>query len=121
MESKKPAYRTIDEYIAAFPPDTQKILEELRAVIHSSAPNATEKISYQMPAFDQNGILVYFAAYQKHIGFYPTASGISAFRKKLTDYECSKGTVKFPIEKPLPFDLIREIVAYRVQENQAKK
>jgi len=124
MESNKKAFNSIDEYIAQFPEDVQKKLKELRKVIKASAPDAEERISYQMPAFKSNGNLVYFAAYEKHIGFYPTSSGIKAFEHELSVYEVSKGTVRFPIDKPLPMELISKIVKFRVDEdlkNTAKK
>ena len=120
MKGDKPAYRTIDEYIATFPAETQKILQELRAVIHLAAPGAQEKISYQMPAFHLKGNLVYFAAWKDHIGFYPTSSGIRAFQQELSAYEFSKGAVKFPLDQPLPLDLITRIVKFRVAENLKK-
>ncbi len=107
----------IDEYIATFPPDVQKILNMLRATIQKAAPDATEKISYAMPTFYLNGNLVHFAAYKNHIGFYPAPSGIEAFEKELSVYKTSKGAVQFPINKPLPFALITKIVRYRVKEN----
>ncbi|MGA9398427.1 MAG: DUF1801 domain-containing protein [Anaerolineaceae bacterium] len=113
-------YNSINEYIADSPKEVQKTLKELRAVIKAAAPDAVERISYQMPAFWQNGNLVYFAAYKSHIGFYPTSSGIVKFKQELSTYEVSKGTVRFPIDQPLPFDLIRKIVAFRVMENQEK-
>jgi uncharacterized protein YdhG (YjbR/CyaY superfamily) len=109
--------KTIDEYIAVFPKNVQSILEELRQAIREAAPEAKETISYQMPAFKLNGILVYFAAFKNHIGFYPTSSGIEAFKEKLSPYETSKGTVRFPINEPIPFDLIKEMVRFRVKEN----
>ena len=117
MGSKKVPFHSIDEYIASFPEETQKILEEVRATIKASAPDAEEKISYQMPTFALKGNLVHFAAWKNHIGFYPTSSGTQAFKNELSIYECSKGTVKFPIEKPLPLKLISKIVNYRVAEN----
>jgi len=120
MEGNKAGFVSIDEYIAAFPEEIQKILEELRAIIKAAAPEAQEKISYQMPAFALKGNLVYFAAYKKHIGFYPTSSGIQAFKNELSPYEGAKGTVRFPIDKPLPLDLIRKIVKFRVTENLRK-
>ena len=120
MQSNKAGFASIDEYIASFPADTRKILEELRATIKAAAPGAEEKISYQMPAFALKGNLVYFAAFKDHIGFYPTASGVEAFKKELSTYEGSKGTVRFPIDKPLPLKLIRKIVKYRVVENLKK-
>ncbi|NCB75065.1 MAG: hypothetical protein EOM51_10040 [Clostridia bacterium] len=115
---KSPAlYSTIDEYIERFPPDIQLILNELRRVIAEAAPRAQEKISYQMPTFYLKGNLVHFAAYKNHIGFYPAASGISAFQKELSAYKGAKGSVQFPLGKSLPFDLIRDIVEFRVNEN----
>jgi uncharacterized protein YdhG (YjbR/CyaY superfamily) len=120
MDSNKSGFNSIDEYIANFPQDVQKILQELRAVIKASAPEAAERISYQMPAFALKGNLVYFAAYKEHIGFYPTSSGIAAFKQELSGYEISKGTVRFPIDKPLPFELISKIVKFRVAENLSR-
>ena len=120
METNKVGFSTIDEYIALFPKETQKILQEMRATIHAAAPAAQEKISYQMPAFAQNGILVYFAARKDYIGFYPTSSGTQAFKQELSSYEYTKGTVKFPMDKPLPLDLITKIVKFRLAENQKK-
>lgn len=110
-------FTSIDEYIATFPADIQSILEELRAAIRAAAPDAEEKISYQMPTFAQQGNLVHFAAHPHHIGFYPTPSAIEAFRDELAVYESSKGAVRFPIEQPLPLGLIRRIVEFRVAEN----
>jgi uncharacterized protein YdhG (YjbR/CyaY superfamily) len=120
MESNKNRFNSIDEYIASFPEDVQKILEELRAVIKASAPDAEERISYQMPTFTQKGNLVHFAAYKKHIGFYPAPSGIEAYKQELSGYAGAKGSVKFPIDQPLPLGLISEIVKYRVAENLKK-
>ena len=120
MESNRDKPSSIDEYIAALPADTQRILAELRATIRTAAPDATETISYQMPAFMQGGILVYFAAYKRHIGFYPTSSAIEAFQAELAAYECSKGAVRFPIGQPLPLELIGRMVRFRVAENLKK-
>jgi uncharacterized protein YdhG (YjbR/CyaY superfamily) len=114
-------YKTIDEYIATFPKNIQIILGELRQAIRDSAPSAEEAISYQMPAFKLNSLLVYFAAFKNHIGFYPTSSAVEAFKEELSDYEVSKGTVRFPINKPIPFDLVKKMVRYRVKENLNKK
>lgn len=111
---------TIDEYIMGFPAPVQELLQELRAVIQKAAPDARETINYQIPTFVLHGNLVHFAAFKHHIGFYPTPSGIEAFQEELSAYEGAKGLVKFPIEKPLPFDLISRIVAYRVKENIAR-
>ena len=110
----------IDEYILQFPPHVQEILQMLRNVIKESAPDAKEKISYGMPTFVLQGNLVHFAAYKNHIGFYPTPSGIETFKHELSGYKSSKGAVQFPIEKPLPFDLISQIVKFRVAENERK-
>lgn len=110
----------IDGYIAAFPVNIQNILNELRMTIKKAAPGAMEKISYSMPAFAQKGILVYFAAHSNHIGFYPTSSVIEVFRKELSDYKHSKGTIQFPLDKPLPKSLITKIVKFRVEENLIK-
>ena len=111
---------TIDEYIAAFPRNVQAILERIRATIRAAAPDAEEAISYQMPTFKLKGNLVHFAAYKNHIGFYPAPSGIENFKEELSAYEVSKGTVRFPFDQPIPYNLIRKIVAFRVQENLAK-
>ena len=113
-------FDNIDEYIASFPEETQKLLEVIRGTIRNAAPDAKEVISYGIPAFKMKGILVYFAAYKNHIGFYPTASGIEAFKNELFSYEGAKGTVRFPIDKPIPLDLISRIVKFRVQESLEK-
>lgn len=117
MEENKNVFKTIDEYILQFSPDVQEILQSLRNIINESAPEAEEKISWQMPTFYLYGNLVHFAAHKKHIGFYPGASGIETFKHKLSDYKSSKGAVQFPIEKPLPYELITEIVKFRVDKN----
>ncbi|MET1248950.1 DUF1801 domain-containing protein [Sporolactobacillus sp. STCC-11] len=116
----KTTWQTIDAYIAQFPATVQETLQTLRKVIHEAAPEATEKISYQMPTFVLHGNLVHFAAYTSHIGFYPGASGVAAFQGEVTSYKTSKGTIQFPIDEPLPYDLIRRIVTYRVNENMTK-
>lgn len=120
MERDKPTFATIDDYISQFPPEVQDILETLRKVIQESAPEAKEKISYQMPTFALHGNLVHFAAYKNHIGFYPAPSGIEAFQQELAAYKGAKGSVQFPIDKPLPYELISRIVRYRVAENMKK-
>ena len=120
MMENKAEIRTIDEYIAIFPADVQKRLQEIRAAIQSVAPQATEKISYQMPTFYWNGNLVHFAAFKNHIGFYPVPSGIEAFKKELSKYAQGKGSVQFPLDQPLPLALIKKIVKFRVAENLAK-
>jgi len=111
---------SIDDYIAGFPPETRKTLEELRALIRASAPDATETISYAIPTFDLNGHLVHFAGYKQHIGFYPTGRGVEAFKEELKPYKGGKGSVQFPLGRPLPTGLIRRIVEYRVAENIGK-
>lgn len=117
---KKITFTTIDEYIAQFPPEVQENLQQLRSVIQEAAPEATEKISYQMPAFYLKGSLVYFAAFKHHIGFYPAPRGIEAFKEELSQYKGAKGSVQFPLNKPLPLDLISRIVKFRVAENMKK-
>ena len=115
--TKRSTASTIDDYIAEFPSGTQVVLKEMRALIKGSAPEATETISYALPTFDLNGKhLVHFAAFKNHIGFYPTASGIDAFKEELKSYKIGKGSVQFPLGKPLPRDLITRIVEFRVQE-----
>ena len=110
----------IEKYIGSFPGGTQKILEKLLKTIREAAPDAEEGISYGIPAFKYHGILVYFAGYKNHIGFYPTASGIRAFEKELVGFKCSKGTVQFPINRPIPIDLVKKIVKFRVMKNLEK-
>ncbi|MDD4971677.1 MAG: DUF1801 domain-containing protein [Paludibacter sp.] len=110
----------IDAYIAGFPEPIQDLLQEIRATIKRTAPEAEEVISYGMPAFRQNGILVYFAAFKNHIGFYPIPSGIEAFREELSAFKGTKGSVHFPLDKPLPVELIARIVNFRIDENRKK-
>ncbi len=117
MRTDQTAPKTIDEYIAGFPQDVQEILEKIRMTIRNAAPDAEEAIKYQMPTFTLNGNLVHFAAFKKHIGFYPVPSGIEAFKNELSVYEGGKGTVRFPLDEPIPFDLIGRIVEFRVKEN----
>jgi uncharacterized protein YdhG (YjbR/CyaY superfamily) len=117
MEENKTAYNSIDEYISLFPPEVQEILETLRKVIKEAAPDAKEKISYQMPTFALHGNLVHFAAYKNHIGFYPAPSGIEAYKQELSAYKGAKGSVQFPLDKPMPYELISRIVQYRAAEN----
>ncbi len=111
---------TIDAYIATFPPPVQQLLQQVRATIAQAAPAAQEAISYQMPTFKLHGNLVHFAAYTKHIGFYPTSTGIANFKQDLAAYKSSKGAVQFPLDRPVPHALIRKIVKFRVQENEAR-
>ncbi len=118
MQTIVPA--TTDEYISTFPKSTQKLLNEIRETIKKAAPEAEEHISYQMPAYKLKGMLVYFAGYAKHIGFYPGASGIANFKEKIAGYKNAKGSVQFPLDKPLPVKLITEIVKFRVKENLEK-
>jgi uncharacterized protein YdhG (YjbR/CyaY superfamily) len=118
MISTKP--KNIDEYIIGFPEEIQKILKEIRSTIKKAAPEAEEKISYGMPAFMLNGILVYFAAFKNHIGFYALPSGNEAFKKEISAYKTGKGSIRFPLDKPLPLDLITKIVKFRIKENSEK-
>ncbi len=118
MDKRTP--ENVAEYISGFPKDVQEKLEKLRATIREAAPEAEEKISYQMPTFVLEGNLVHFAAYKKHIGFYPTPSGIEKFKAKLSAYKWAKGSIQFPLGEPIPYELVREIVAYRVKENLEK-
>ena len=120
MEGKKGHPTTIDEYISQCPKETQPILRKIRAVIKESAPAAVERISYQMQAFYLNGMLVWFAAHKHHIGFYPKGSGIEAFKEELSAYKGAKGSVQFPLDERVPYDLIRKIVKFRVAENLRK-
>ncbi|QDW26853.1 DUF1801 domain-containing protein [Pedobacter sp. KBS0701] len=113
----------MDQYIATFPVETQKLLQKVRETIHKAVPAAKEVISYGMPAFKQHAVLVYFAGYDKHIGFYPTGSGIEAFNNEFIDYKWSKGAVQFPLDKPLPLDLITRITKFKAERDfeKAKK
>ncbi len=120
MDRTRSDFNTIDEYIAMFPEDIQAKLSELRAAIAAEAPQAVENISYAMPTFYLEGNLVHFAAFKHHIGFYPAPTGIEKFRQDLSAYKVSKGAVQFSLDQPLPLDLIRRIVRYRVGENLKK-
>ena len=121
MKADAQKFQTVDEYLGSFPESTKRILKEIRKTIKKAAPSAEESISYNMPAFKFHGVLVYYAGYQHHIGFYPTPSGIEAFKKELSEYVSAKGSVQFPIDKPMPLDLISEIVKFRVEENLEKE
>jgi len=121
MKSKMAIPKNFEEYFAAFPADVQDMLEDLRQTIAKAAPAAEEVISYQMPAYKLHGMLVYFAAYKNHIGFYPGAGGIAAFRKELSVYKGAKGSVQFPVEQPLPLKLVSRIVKFRVKQNVEKE
>jgi uncharacterized protein YdhG (YjbR/CyaY superfamily) len=120
MPTGQKAPQNIDEYIAGFPLDVQGILEKIRMTIRKAAPQAEETIKYQIPTFTLNGNLVHFAAFKKHIGFYPTPTGTEKFKKELAVYESAKGSIKFPLDRPMPFGLISKIVKFRVRENLAK-
>ena len=120
MSTTRTKFDNIDNYIASFPEETQELLERLRLTIRKAAPEAQETINYGIPTFTLKGNLVHFAAFKNHIGFYPTPSGIETFKKNLSAYDGAKGSVKFPIDKPIPFELISRIVKFRVKENQEK-
>lgn len=120
MSSKAPPARTVDEYIAGFPADVQSILQQIRATIRRSAPDAEEAIKYQIPTYTLYGNLISFAAYQKHIGLYPAPSGTPEFNQALAVYRAEKATVRFPLDQPIPYDLISQMVALRVQDNRGK-
>lgn len=120
MQAKNALPNNIDEYIRNSPEDVRETLKKLRSTIQKAAPKAEEVISYQMPAFKYHGMLVYFAAFKNHIGFYPTSSGIKAFQNEFSDYKWSKGAVQFPMDEPLPLGLISRIVKFRVKENTEK-
>jgi uncharacterized protein YdhG (YjbR/CyaY superfamily) len=120
MIAKKQTPATVDEYISAFPKETQQLLQQVRAAVKKAAPKAEERISYGMPAYHYQGMLVYFAGYEKHIGFYATPTGHHAFNKELSKYKQGKGSVQFPIHEKLPLALITKIVKFRVKENEEK-
>ena len=120
MKSDTSPANNIDEYIAGFPKDVQAILQKIRGIIRKVAPDAVEAIKYQIPTFVLNGNLVHFAAFQKHIGLYPTPSGIEEFRDELSVYKSAKGSVQFPLDAPVPFSLITKIVKFRVKETREK-
>jgi uncharacterized protein YdhG (YjbR/CyaY superfamily) len=117
MRKSRSEPKDIDEYIAGFPMDVEEILEEIRTTIRKAAPDAEETIKYQMPTFTLNGNLVHFAAYKKHIGFYPAPRGVEKFKQALSAYEGAKSTVRFPLDKPIPFGLISKIVKFRVKKS----
>ena len=120
MEPNKTSPTTIDDYIADFPKDIQVILKKIRATIKKAAPQAEEAIKYQMPTFVLEGNLVHFAAFKNHIGFYPVSTGIEKFKKELSVYKGAKGSVQFPLDQPVPYELIGKITKFRVQENLEK-
>jgi len=122
MDGNKKQFKTIDEYIKTFPEDVQAILQKMRQTIRKAAPQAEEAISYQMPTFKLNGRnLVHFAGYKHHVGFYPVPSGIDAFERELSRYRQGKGSVQFPLDRPVPYDLVRKIVIFRMKESLARK
>lgn len=114
-------FKSVDEYLSLFPEATKLVLQQMRDAIKKAAPQAEEVISYNMPAYKLNGILVYFAGYANHIGFYPTASGTEAFKQEFSKYKNSKGAVQFPIDKPLPIALIVKVVKFRIDQTQQKQ
>ncbi len=118
MTPPQKGFKTVDEYIASFPQKVQAALQQVRQTIKETAPQTKEVISYSMPAFKQKGILVWFAAFKNHIGFFPKVSAMEAFKDKLSGYQTSKGTIRFPLDEPIPVDLVREIVKFRVKEDQ---
>lgn len=117
MRTKQTPPKNIDDYIAGFPQNVQKILEKIRSTIRKAAPDAEETINYGIPTFTLNGNLVHFAGFKNHIGFYPTPSGIENFKEELSVYEGAKGSVQFPLDQPMPLSLIGKIVKFRVKEN----
>jgi uncharacterized protein YdhG (YjbR/CyaY superfamily) len=120
MATRRAAPKNVDEYIEAYPPDVRAVLERIRSTIRSAAPDAQEAISYQIPAFKLNGALVYFAAFKKHIGLYPPVRGDARLEKAIAPYAGEKGNLRFPLDHPIPFDLIERIVKFRVRQNRAK-
>lgn len=121
MPMKNHTFETMDEYINAFHGETKRILQKIRATVREAAPEATESINYGIPTFKMLGNLVHFAAFKKHIGFYPAPSGIEAFKKEVEPFKTGKGTLQFSLDKPIPYDLISEIVQFRVEENKNRK
>ncbi len=121
MKTSPTTPTNIDEYIAGFPGDVQEILQKIRLTVRQAAPNAKEAIKYQMPTFTLRGNLVHFAAFKNHIGFYPTPSGIDSFKEELSAYKGAKGSVQFPLDWPIPYDLIRRIVAFRLEKDAQRK
>ncbi len=120
MEKAKVVPETVDQYIAAFPADVKKRMQQLRKTIKAGAPKADELISYQMPGYKYFGMLVYFAGYKNHIGFYPGAGGVLEFYKELSSFKSAKGSVQFPHDRPIPYDIISKIVKFRVKQNEEK-
>ena len=121
MTQKEVSSPAVDEYIAKFPPQTQSILQKMRKTVREAAPDAKEVISYKMPGYILNGTVVWFAAFEDHISFFPKISPFQKFRKELSPYASGRATVKFPLDEPIPYDLVKRIVKFRVQENLVKK
>ena len=121
MKAGSSKFKTVSEYISTFPPTTQRLLKALRKTVKEAVPDGKEVISYNMPAIKMHGVLVYYAGYKNHIGFYPTGSGVAAFEKELATYEGSTGTVRFSIDQPLPLSLIRKIVTFRLKQDREKE
>jgi uncharacterized protein YdhG (YjbR/CyaY superfamily) len=121
VDSATQRFNSVDDYIRSFPEEDREILEKLRQTIKAAAPEAEEVISYQMPTFRLRGILAHFAAFPHHIGFYPTPAGIQAFKQELAAYKKAKGSVQFPKDQPIPYDLVRRIIQHRVRENLDKQ
>ena len=120
METQRATPKTIDEYIANYPPEVQASLQKLRRTIRAAAPEATEAISYQIPTFKLHGNLVHFAAFKDHLSFFPTSSGVEHFKAELSAYKNAKGTIQFPLDRPVPYELIERITRFRVEENRAR-
>lgn len=120
LSDTKKSPTTVEKYIQEFPKEVQEIMQKIRAIVKEEAPEVQEKISYGMPTFSYKGVLVHFAAYKNHIGFYPTPSGIAKFEEQLKSYKHAKGSVQFPLSKPIPYDLIRQMIKTRVKENLTK-
>ena len=120
MATNRPTAATIDEYICAFPPEVQAVLQKVRQSVRDAAPEAEEVISYRIPAFKQHGVLIYFAAFKNHIGFYPPVSGDPALEKAVSRYAGEKGSLRFPLNQPIPFDLIGRITRLRLRQNLAR-
>ena len=120
MKLKESGSSEVDEFIAKYPPDIQNVLQKIRSIIRKAAPDAQEKIGYGIPTFTLNGNLVHYSVLKNHVGFYPTPSGIEKFKKELSKYEGAKGSVQFPLDQPIPYELIRKITEFRVQEQRAK-
>jgi uncharacterized protein YdhG (YjbR/CyaY superfamily) len=121
LDATRKKFKTMDEYIQTFPEEVQVILEKMRRTIRKAAPEAEEAISYQIPTFKLNGNLVHFAAFKNHVSFFPTARGVEAFKKELSRFKGSTGTVQFPLDRPIPYDLVRKITVFRRKENLEKR